>query len=86
MPYEGWSVPDKNYNAASEWQRHISEPGLHNRQRSAVTGGAKLALALLAGGTLGAATIQGNQARGKPLAYHVIDVADMTDRLRFRGP
>ena len=79
MPYDGWSAPDKNYSAASEWQRHIPEPGLHNRQRSAVIGGAKLALALLAGGTLGAATIQGIQARGKPLAYDVIYVADMAD-------
>ena len=84
MPYEGWSAPDKNYSAASEWQRHIPEPGLHNRQRSAVIGGAKLALALLAGGTLGAATIQGIQARGKPLAYDVIDVADMTDPSLYR--
>jgi uncharacterized protein (DUF1330 family) len=44
----------------------------------------KLALALLAGATLGAATIHGIQAQGKPLAYVVVEIADMTDAQLYR--
>ncbi len=44
----------------------------------------KLALTLLAGATLAAATIHGIRAQGKPLAYVVVDIADMTDAELFR--
>ena len=44
----------------------------------------KLALTLLAGATLGAATIHGINAQGKPLAYVVVDIADMTDAQLYR--
>ncbi|HEY4981922.1 MAG TPA: DUF1330 domain-containing protein [Pseudolabrys sp.] len=44
----------------------------------------KLALTLLAGAVLGAATIHGINAQGKPLAYVVVDIADMTDALQYR--
>jgi uncharacterized protein (DUF1330 family) len=45
----------------------------------------KLALALLAGATLGAATIYGIHAQGKPLAYVVVDIAEMSDPLLYRS-
>jgi uncharacterized protein (DUF1330 family) len=45
----------------------------------------KLALALLAGATLGAATIHGIQAQGKPLAYVVVEIAEMTDPQLYRS-
>jgi uncharacterized protein (DUF1330 family) len=45
----------------------------------------KLALTLLAGATLGAATIHGINAQGKPLAYVVVDVAEMTDAQLYRS-
>lgn len=44
----------------------------------------KLALTLLAGATLGAATIHGIQAQTKPLAYVVVDIAEMTDPVQYR--
>jgi uncharacterized protein (DUF1330 family) len=44
----------------------------------------KLALTLLAGATLGAATIHGIQAQGKPLAYVVVEIAEMTDAQLYR--
>ena len=44
----------------------------------------KLTLTLLAGAILGAATIHGIKAQGKPLAYVVVDIADMTDAQLYR--
>jgi uncharacterized protein (DUF1330 family) len=44
----------------------------------------KLALTLLAGAILGAATIHEINAQGKPLAYVVVDIADMTDAQLYR--
>ena len=46
----------------------------------------KIALTLLVGATLGAATIHGINAQAKPLAYVVIDVAEMNDTPLFRAP
>lgn len=45
----------------------------------------KLALALVAGVSVGGAVIQGLHAQAKPVAYVVVDIADITDPEGFKA-